>query len=695
MKKKKNDRVFFTKVVLTLVGVFLIFFSSLSLQRISFSFPQPVGRLISEFSGNLFKKNLKDIRKFSSERDFKDYLEAASKLFPAYYSGTRRGISDTELLNQAQEKTPIAKGGSQERVSQTNVQVIGIDEPDIVKTDGKEIYFSGQRFFYPNPYNQLMGESNTKGIGPEKRQTTEQKRPVPIYPVPTSGTKLIKANPPADLVVDGKIDEQGDLLLDKNNLLVFSTLKYYGAQDEIIGYDVSSPKSPAKKWSIKLDNNTTVVTSRLRNGKIYLITRSSINLITPNPCPIKPLSVDDTPIIIPCEEIYHPIRVVPTDATFTAMVIDPVSGKVEKNISFLGSSGASVIYVSENAIYASYSYSDSAVKFFDGFIRENPGLFPSWLAEKVEKLQSYDISENSKFSELTELLQKYYNSLGEDDRLKAQNELQNLMSDYYKKHSRDLEKTGIIKIDLDKFRIGASGMVAGRLLNNFAIDEYQGNLRIATTIGSRWGIFNGIGSGATANDVYILDSNLKISGSVKDFGETEQIYAVRFMEDRGYVVTFRQTDPFFVLDLSNPKNPKMSGELKIPGYSSYLHPLDQTHILGIGIEGSSVKISLFDVSNSDSPRELDKYILDEYWTEVANNYHAFLLDKKHDIFFLPASKGGYVFSYKNNKLTLEKTVSQVSAKRAIYINDYLYIIGEDKISVLDESDWKKINELKL
>lgn len=219
------------------------------------------------------------------------------------------------------------------------------------------------------------------------------------------------------------------------------------------------------------------------------------------------------------------------------------------------------------------------------------------------------------------------------------------------------------------------------------------------------------------SDVTVLDKNLKTIGSVKNLGKTEQIYSVRFIEDKGYVVTFRQTDPFYVLDLANPKNPALAGELKIPGYSSYLHPLDATHILGIGQEGSQVKISLFDVSDKNNPIELDKYLLDEYWSEVSNNYHAFLLDKKHNIFFLPGSKGGYVFSYYptvyecetvpiNGRclsssssgasiLRLQKAISQNSVKRAIYLNDYLYIIGEDKITVLNENSWEKVNELNL
>ena len=106
-----------------------------------------------------------------------------------------------------------------------------------------------------------------------------------------------------------------------------------------------------------------------------------------------------------------------------------------------------------------------------------------------------------------------------------------------------------------------------------------------------------------------------------------------------------------------------------------------------------MKISLFDVSSASNPKESDKYILEESWSEVLSTHHAFLLDSKHEIFFLPGSKGGYIFSYKNDKLQLAKAVSQTSVKRAIYINDYLYIISETGITVLNELDWQQVNEL--
>ncbi|OYT35502.1 MAG: hypothetical protein B6U87_00240, partial [Candidatus Aenigmarchaeota archaeon ex4484_52] len=216
-----------------------------------------------------------------------------------------------------------------------------------------------------------------------------------------------------------------------------------------------------------------------------------------------------------------------------------------------------------------------------------------------------------------------------------------------------------------------------------SLDEYNNYLRTATTSGQWSNSFS---------DIYVLDNDLNIVGSVRDLGKTEKIYSVRFLQDNAYVVTFRKIDPFYVLDLSDPLNPELKGELKIPGYSSYLHPIEKNKILGIGKEDSKIKISLFDVSNPENPVEVDKYILNEYWSDILNTHHAFLLDKKHNIFFLPGRKGGYVFSYENDKLHLKKTISNISAKRAIYIDDCLYIIGTDKIIVLDENKWEKIQD---
>lgn len=108
-----------------------------------------------------------------------------------------------------------------------------------------------------------------------------------------------------------------------------------------------------------------------------------------------------------------------------------------------------------------------------------------------------------------------------------------------------------------------------------------------------------------------------------------------------------------------------------------------------------MKVSLFDVTDPADPTEIAKYNLDEFYSEVSQTHHAFLLDKKHQIFFLPGTKGGYIFSYAGDNLELKKTIAETQVKRAIYINDYLYVIGENSLVVLDEKNWERVGELEL
>ena len=650
-----------TNKIATII-LFLVFLFALSFAVIKCLLVPPI--TLPPFRPSPTPSKIEGIKKFASEEDFKTYLEESQL---GYLGGMGMlGAARMRVFEEMPAPTPLkAEGAIPERVSETTVQVLGIDEPDIVKTDGKEIYFSQSPYIYPIFWRQF-----------EERIIPPQK---------TGETKIIKAFPPEDLKIDSKIEERGDLLLAKDILVIFS-------EDKIFGYDISNPQSPNKKWEVKLENNNFLVGARLYQNKIYLVSKTKIDSY--RPCPIKPLSIDGTPLEIKCLDIYHPIVQTPIDVTYSAMVLNPDSGKIEKTVSFVSSSEQSVIYMSKGAIYVTYSYFESVIKFFTNFLKEKgQDLVPAWLIEKLDKLESYEISDQAKYTEFTILLQRYYNSLSNDERLRIENEMENRMSNYFKENKRELEKTGIIKIGLAKFEISATGNIPGRPLNQFSLDEYNGNLRVATTVGEGFWGFGG--QRESANDVYVLDENLKIVGSVKDLGLTERIYSARFIEDKGYLVTFRQTDPFYVLDLSNPEKPELKGQLKIPGYSSYLHPVKKDKILGIGKEGSNVKISLFDVSDPEKPTEISKYNLDEYWSDILNTHHAFLLDEKHQIFFLPGSRGGYIFSYKENKLELKRAVSDISAKRAIYINDYLYIIGENKIVVLNELNWDKVKELEL
>ncbi len=566
-------------------------------------------------------------------------------------------------------------------MSGTNVQVAGIDEPDIVKTDGQSIFFSSENFYYyPRPIMWEESVSSDEGNGSSGAETKEWAPPV-WY----AETRVIDALPAENVSIAASINMTGDLLLYGDTLMVFT----WGT---IYGYDVSDPNSPALDWELTLDDNTYVQGARLYGDQVYLVTTTWIE--RGHPCPIEPILQGGAKLEVVCTDIYYPIVPVDVDVTYTAMTFDPATGDITDSVSFVGSSSSSVIYMSTDSLYVTYSYWEDILPFAFDFLTEECGdLLPASVMEHLAALQGYDISDSSKLNEIGVILDEYLNTLDGDKYARATNELANRLEDYLDANKRLLDRTGIVKINLDGLDIAATGSVSGQPLNQFSLDQWGGHLRIATTVEGSFGFGGFWGWGESVNDVYVLDGDLNVVGMVMDLGLTERIYSARFIEDKGYLVTFRQIDPFYVMDLSDPQHPQLTGELKIPGYSSYLHPITADLILGIGMDGGKVKVSLFDVSDPANPTEADKYALSEYWSDILNTHHAFLLDEKHGVFFLPGSSGGYIFSYTDNELELVKAVGDIQARRALYINDYLYIIGDDGMVVLDEADWEEVSSL--
>ena len=176
----------------------------------------------------------------------------------------------------------------------------------------------------------------------------------------------------------------------------------------------------------------------------------------------------------------------------------------------------------------------------------------------------------------------------------------------------------------------ASGEVDGYLLNQFAMDEHEGVLRVAsTTTPNWWG--SGPDSESRITVLRHIGDALVRAGLVSGLGETEQIYSVRFMGDTAYVVTFRQTDPLYTVDLSDPRRPEVMGELKIPGYSAYLHPVGDGLLMGIGQDATDegvvqgTQVSTFDVSDLSNPKRVDTYTLSQGTnSQVEYDHHAFL-----------------------------------------------------------------------
>lgn len=617
---------------------------------------------VSALSGYKRAGSASELTPYLAERD-KSTSYSVTGVVPPMAPVTERDSTATGAANT----TPA-------RVSTTNVQVAGIDEPDIVKTDGSKIYISKQQGW--GGIVRPMLDTPVTGVAVDAA--------MPIWQDP-SKTRIIDAYPLSNLaLVSDTIEEKGEMLLvkDTHTLIILS-------YPSIVTYDVSNPKTPVKKWSFALENNTSLVAARLTNNTLYLVTQTWLDRGTP--CPYIPLTQGSTRISIPCTDIWIPRTIEPVDTTYTMLAVNPSTGIASHTLAFATESGNTTFSLfADNAYLATKSYRAPYAVMIDATLMAYKPYVSVSAYTNMTTIASYNISLAGKLSEITQVAEGELAHKEANERLRIQTEVQHTITTYLDAHKRDIDRTRVIRIALQTLSIAATGEIPGTLLNQFSLDEYNGALRAAVTVGNSWW-----GGGETTNDVYVLDMNLAERGSIKDLGLGERVYSARFMGDMAYLVTFKQVDPFYVLDLSVPTAPKLRGELKIPGYSAYLEPLENDRVLGVGREGNGVKLSVFDVSDPIQPQEISKYRIADSWTEVENNHHAFLRDPAHDIFFIPGSNGGYVFSYHDGTLSLKATIAGWSVHRAVYIDDYLYAIGDENITVLDENTWKEVKKLPL
>lgn len=211
-------------------------------------------------------------------------------------------------------------------------------------------------------------------------------------------------------------------------------------------------------------------------------------------------------------------------------------------------------------------------------------------------------------------------------------------------------------LDIHRFAIGGtgelhsyagSGAVSGHVLDQFSMSEHDGTLRVATTVGQ----VSRDGSRQVYSNVFILDATspeLALLGSVTDIAPGETIYAARFIGTKGYVVTFEKVDPLFVIDLADPANPRITGELKIPGYSTYLHPLDDGTLIGLGKDAEDagsfswfqgLKLGVYGVEDTAAPSVIEELIIGSRGSDSAALYdhHGFNFDAKTGVLALPLS----------------------------------------------------------
>ena len=273
----------------------------------------------------------------------------------------------------------------------------------------------------------------------------------------------------------------------------------------------------------------------------------------------------------------------------------------------------------------------------------------------------------------------------------------------------DATMTQILKFSCQKGKIRAKGAadLKGFLNDSFSMDEYNGYLRIVLTDYS---------GDTQTNALYVLDDALEVCGSITDIAEGEEIRSARFLGDTGYFVTFKETDPLFSVDLSNPADPKVLGELKITGFSSYLHFYGENKLLGVGNEVdpetgayTGIKLAMFDVSDPSNVKQLHKFVIkDTYDCPLFYDYKAAMIDTEKNVFGFMCDSSYMIFRYDEGK-GFENVFTEnlgnsyygssyngTQGIRGCFIDNSFYLIGGGQIRIYDMADdYKEVGRLEL
>ena len=523
--------------------------------------------------------------------------------------------------------------------STTNVQVAGVDEGDIVKTDGKYIYTVAGN-------DVVIIEATPAENAKEVSRIKLDSAPRGIY---INGDRILVygQNYPYN------IQKYRDIL-PQNRFSTYSYLKVY---------DIVDRSNPVEKKSYDLEGSLT--SSRMIGEYVYFITSNQqYHYDEKFPVPIviedgEVLSSDKSVAKCNCPDVYY-FNIPYQSYNFTSVSSLNINDENEELNSevYLLDGYQNNLFVSENNAYITYNKrvneEELTMDIMMGMFKEY--IFPE-MSEKdkemIAKIENADkdiLSKAEKLNKIMMIIAKYENlfvNKGDDFEKNFQEEYEKRVKEKFEDISKELEKTVIHKIEIKNGDLNykTSGEVTGIVLNQFSMDENDGYFRIATTRSRDWSSMNR-GSSESYSNIYVLDADMKVVGKVEELAEGERIYSVRFMQNRAYMVTFKQVDPLFVIGLEDPTNPKVLGELKVPGFSSYLHPYDETTLIGLGKESDEngritggVKLSLFDVSDVANPTEIDKYVLgDRNSNSIAINEHkAFLLSTDKNLLVIPVT----------------------------------------------------------
>ncbi len=647
---------------------------------------------ISPTDGDITPFKEKILPRFANEQEIIAAFKEAQEKGISQYGG-RGGLVPLAATGEAAKSTDAGIGGpspSPPSYSTTNVQVQGVDEADIVKTDGTYIYA-----FYKNKVIIV------KAYPAENAQIAK--------------TILLENVTPQEMFVQG------------NKLILFGTKYEQGpypyAQTKIAGplgigasmmyppywnypeavvqvYDVSN-KDPSNDGIPRLEKEFAFrgnyVSSRLITNNVYFV----INTYPDYPVLAKGAAISEQSTIIPLykedglekrlgqanEIAYIPPIYAQSFVTLAGYNLDSKELIKETIVA-----SAESVYASPDSMYLAYqhyNYGGGIIPLatITPTVSTQTGIENTTTAtEDTAPINSGDISNNddSLVHDIgcTKELKICPDGAGvgrvppacefapcADGSNGTDNDDTPIVDETKDDSTAPEKKPEVAPIDyrqrtiVNKFSLNngkvsfeGQGIVPGRLLNQFSMDEYMGNFRVATTLDEQWGDVLWRSDSTTqpqpvvqqSNSVYVLNENMEIVGRLEGLAPGEKIYSARFVGERAYLVTFRQIDPLFVIDLSQPETPRVLGKLKIPGYSDYLHPIDETHLIGVGKDTETaksenfawylgMKVAIFDVSDVENPKQMHSLIIGDRGTGsfALQDHKAFLYDKEKQLLVLP------------------------------------------------------------
>ena len=507
--------------------------------------------------------------------DLQAFAQEAGRSGGGFGGGPMMRMMEGDAVAAPGAEKAANQSTSAQDYSQTNVQVEGVDEGDIVKTDGKYVYI------VRNQEVRIVDASGT----PKDLATIDLEevgfQPTDLY---VDGNRLI--------ILGSRWNQGGPVqIMEKRMAESMIWPGYQTSKAEVRIYDVSDHSKPTLERKVAFEGST--VSSRKINDKLYLVVNNPVRW-GPIPLTRTPIEEDVMPLM---EDSAKGENSMPVSRCGTVTILPHIPSPQYLTVGVIplenptGDVKTAVVLGRADNVYAS----------LDNLFVATTEYRYSWIME---------------------------------DNIRAPQDRPN-------------EKTNLYRFAFNNegVKMEAQGSVPGRILNQFSMDEHEQNFRIATTQGNNWAT-----NEPQTNNLYVLNMDLDTVGKIEEIAPGEQIYSVRFVGDRAYMVTFRNVDPLFVIDTSDPRNPKILGQLKVPGYSNYLHPYDENHLIGFGKDAviakdpnfawyQGMKVAIFDVRDVASPKELHSMVIGDRGTDspLLWNHKALLFDKSRDLLAFPIS----------------------------------------------------------